>query len=69
MKDEELTNYVSVRFSSHMKARVGDLARSLKLPVSEVVRRAVESQLPVWEKNGKRQQMPGIGRNGENMEA
>jgi hypothetical protein len=32
-----------------MMARVGELSRELRLPVAEVVRRAVESELPLWE--------------------
>jgi hypothetical protein len=54
MKDGELANCVSVHFSSHMRARVHELTRELKVPVMEVVRRAVESQLPVRE-GGRRQ--------------
>jgi hypothetical protein len=64
MKDGVLTNYVSVRFSSHMKARMRELSRELKIPVSEVVRRAVASQLPVWE-GGRRQAVGEDNRNGK----
>jgi hypothetical protein len=65
MKHVELMPFISVRFSSHMKARVCGLSRELRLPVSEVIRRAVESQLPVWEG----QQTPGVGVDGPNAKA
>jgi hypothetical protein len=58
MKDVELMKHVSVRFPAHMKARVSGHSRRLKVPVSEVIRQAVASQLPTWEKNGKGQQTP-----------
>jgi len=66
MNNGELVGRISVRFSPHKKARVGRLSRESGLPLSEVVRRAVESQLPVWEKNGKNQRGPRASANSRN---
>ena len=52
---------VSVRFSSQMMERVSELSLEFQLPVAEVVRRAVESQLPVWESR----QTPGLNEAGQ----
>lgn len=66
MSNCELVGRISVRFGSHIKARVAELSRESGLPVSEIVRRAVENQLPVWEKNGKQQREPRAGANRRN---
>lgn len=64
MKDGELVRHISVRFSSQMQERIGKLSRELKIPASEVIRRAVQSQLPKWE-DGRRHGIGEDNRNGK----
>jgi predicted DNA-binding protein len=64
MKDEELVRHISVRFSSRMQARISKLSSELKVPASEVIRRAVENQLPKWE-GSRRQGVSEDYRNGK----
>jgi predicted transcriptional regulator len=52
MKNGKPNNPVSIRFSTHAKARLARLSQQLQVPAAEIVRRALESQLPAWERNG-----------------
>jgi len=63
MKRVGLTGFVFVRFSPQMKRRVLQLSRLARLPMAEIVRQAVDNQLPLWEKNGKPRPPKVDGRN------
>lgn len=53
MKHETLQSPVPVRFPKHTKEQVQEASRRFRLPVSEIIRRAVEQQLPTWEADGR----------------
>lgn len=43
---------IPVRFTERSKQRIGRAARKFNLPASEIIRQAVEQQLPEWEERG-----------------
>ena len=52
MQSEPLLKPVPIRFSKRTKDKVRSASRRFGLPASEIVRQAVENQLPIWETAG-----------------
>lgn len=53
MKDFALLNPVPVRFRPPVKKRLDRVARRFKLTPSEIIRRALDAQLPTWETDNR----------------